>query len=126
VPSERTMCEFQAVGVENSMKLLQLGESSSFLKSTKLERGGNHDSIVWLRVLPLVGAILDCCGGWGASGSGERSTSLPPLDKIASTDTSLALIVDDLRLATRSADGRGGEAKESSSSSLSLILMKFN
>lgn len=58
---QETGCKFQAVVAENSMKLLQFGESSSSLKSTKLERGGNHDSIVRLRGLLLVGEILDCC-----------------------------------------------------------------
>ena len=54
--------ESQAVVVENSIKLLQFGASSSFLKSMKLERGGNHDSIVRLRCLFFAGADLGCCG----------------------------------------------------------------
>lgn len=52
----------QAVGVENSMKLLQFGESSSLFKSTKLERGGNHESIAWLRRPSLAEADMDRSG----------------------------------------------------------------
>lgn len=53
--------ESQAAAVENSMKLLQVGGSSSFLKSMKLARGGNHDSIVRLRCLFFIGDILHWC-----------------------------------------------------------------
>lgn len=59
---QETRSEFQVVAAENSMKLLQFGESSSFLKSMKFARGRNHDSIVRLRCLTLTGTALDCCG----------------------------------------------------------------
>jgi len=62
MPSRAAASEPQAVAVESSMKLLQFGGSPSLLKSMKLARGGNHDSIVRLRCLFLIGAILDCCG----------------------------------------------------------------
>jgi hypothetical protein len=116
---------YQDVDAEISIKLLQFGKSSSFLGSTRLGREGN-DSIIWLWRLPPVGVGLDC-GDWGTRESEERSSaSLFPLDKIASTDISLAVIVDDLLSASRSAEMRGEETKDSSSSSSSLILMKFN
>lgn len=108
------------------MKLLQFGESSSLFKSTKFVRGGNHDSVVWLRRLLPADDALDCCD-WETTESGERSsTSFLPLDNIANTDASLAVIVDDLLLGSRSADKRrGGGGGESSSSSSSLMLIKF-
>ena len=113
------------------MKLLQFGESSSLFDSMKLEtRGGNHDSIAWLQRLLLSGAGLDCGGDWETGRSvGRSSTSLPPLDKIASTAISLAVIVDDVLVAlvaSRSVDRRREGAMESSSSSSSLIFIKFN
>lgn len=52
--------EFQAATAESSIKLLQFGGSSSFLRSIKLARGGNHDSIVRLRYLFLIGAVFNC------------------------------------------------------------------
>jgi hypothetical protein len=100
------------------MKLLQFGGSSSFLKSMKLARGGNHDSIVRLRCLLLTGAIFDCCGDEATMRSEERgSTSFSPPDGIL-----LGVMVGNF---CRSRDGRREGAKESSSSSSSLILIKF-
>ena len=94
------------------MKLLHFGGSSSFLRSMKLARGGNHDSIVRLRCLLLTRAIFDCRGDGATKRSEEKgSTPLSPDGMV---------MADNLRLASRSPG-----ARESSSSSSSLILMKF-
>ena len=107
------------------MKLLQFGGSSSLLRSMKLARGGNHDSIVRLRCLLLTEAILDCCGDGVMRRSEEKgSTFMSPLETIARTWMLLALTTDNLRSAPLSIDGRREAARESSSSS-SLMLMKF-
>ena len=107
------------------MKLPQFGGSSSFFKSIKLARGGNHESVVRLRCLPFAEAILDCCGDGVMRRSEEKgSTFMSPLETIARTWMLLALTTDNLRSAPLSIDGRREAARESSSSS-SLMLMKF-
>lgn len=121
IPGRAVGCQHQAVAVENSMKLLQFGASSSFLKSMKLARGGNHDSIVRLRCLFLTDAIFDCCGDCPTRRSEGRG---PPLSTFSSIGILLAVMIDNLRLVSGSAVVLR-EAKESSSSSSSLMLMKF-
>jgi len=93
------------------MKLLQFGGSSSFLKSMKFAKGGNHDSIVRLRCLFFTGAILHWYGNWATRGSEERcSASFSPLDMTVSIEIWPAVMADNLRWISGSVDGRRGEA----------------